>query len=78
MRGDLHDPADLEWLLAWIHSNPQERVEFVANDELVGLQFIADQYGLQLSSAAWEQLAQRGERLRCADLNGDGRWVTLN
>ncbi len=78
MKGDLHDSADLEWLLAWIRSNPQERVEFVANDELVGLQFIADQYGLQLSSAAWEQLAQRGERLRCADLNGSGRWVGLN
>lgn len=78
MKGDLHDSADLEWLLAWIRSNPQERVEFVANDELVGLQFIADQYGLQLSSAAWEQLAQRGERLRCADLNGSGKWVHLN
>ena len=78
MRGDLHDPADLEWVLAWIRSSPMSRVEFVANDTLVGLQFIANEYGLQLSSSAWETLAQRGERLRCADLNGDGRWVHLN
>jgi hypothetical protein len=78
MRGDLTDPADLEWLLAWIRSSPEERLEFTVNDQLTGLQFIANEYGLQMSAEAWGQLAQRGSQLRCADLNGSGRWVGLN
>lgn len=77
MRGHLNNPADLEWLLAWIKSGASNPVDFIRDDSLSGLEFEADAQGLRLSWYAWEILRSGACRQNAAT-PVDGWWVGLN
>ena len=77
MKGSLQNHEDLEWLLAWIASRPGERVQFLADDQLDGLEFRADADGRALAWYAFEVLRSGACRVRQA-VPIDGWWVGMN
>ena len=76
MKGRLDDHADLEWLLAWIGSQPG-RVTFLQDESLQGLEFRADAEGLALAWYAFEVIRSGACRQRAA-VPLDGWWVGSN
>lgn len=77
MKGNLSDPDNLEWLLAWMASSLGDIVEIQRDDALAGLEFRADGEGLRLAWYAFEVLRSGACRQRHA-IPEDGWWVGLN
>lgn len=77
MLGELSDPDDLEWLLAWIKSRAGDQMEIERDIELDGMEFRADDQGLRLSWYAFEVLKSGACRQR-VEQPADQWWVGLN
>lgn len=77
MKGRLNDPADLEWLLAWLKSGAGERVDIIQDPSLIGLEFEANAEGLKLAWYAFE-IMRSGACRNLAAVPVDGWWCGLN
>jgi hypothetical protein len=75
--GELSDPDDLEWLLAWIKSRAGDRIEIARDTELDGMEFRADDSGLRLSWYGFEVL-RSGVYRTDIEQPADGWWVGPN
>ena len=77
MLGELSDPDDLEWLVAWIKSRAGDQMEIARDNDLDGMEFVADDHGLRLSWYGFEVL-RSGVHRTTVEQPADGWWVGPN